>query len=115
MPPRRDIEAFLEQVRQYIDNDNYDFINRDKYELYRLGISIDEAVSIIRHLSLSNYFRGPTEDHNGNGNLIYEFGYEYDPEIEIYIKLTIRVQDDLFIMSFHESDRPMTYPFRDVR
>ena len=111
MPNKQDIILFLQRVKDHIKNKRYDFINRDKRELTRLGISFAEAVYIVEHLQIENYYRGPKEDHNGSGNLIYEFGY-FIEETELYIKLTLRQKDELFIMSFHEAKRKIKYPFK---
>lgn len=109
MPSKQDIELFLLKVKESIGNKCFDFINRDKRELTRLGISFAEAVYIVEHLPVENYYRGPNVDHNGSGNLIYEFGFPLE-EIEINIKLTFRKKDELFIMSFHEAKRGIIYP-----
>ena len=109
MPSKQDIRLFLLRVKESIDNQCFDFINRDKKELTRLGISFAEAVYIVEHLQVINYYRGPNEYHNVSGNLIYEFGVSIE-ETELYIKLTFRKNDELFIMSFHESKRKIKYP-----
>lgn len=109
MPSKQDIELFLLKVKQSIRNNCYDFINRDKRELTQLGISFAEAVYIVEHLQVDNYYKGPNKDHNGSGNLIYMFGYKLD-KVELYIKLIFRTKDELFIMSFHKAKRIIIYP-----
>ncbi len=112
MTSKQNIESFLLIVSRFIKTGNFDFINRDKYELTKLGITFREAVYIVGHLQVENYFRGPNEDHNKKGNLVYEFGYDYSDELQLYIKLTFRKIDELFIMSFHKAKRKISYPYK---
>ena len=114
MANKNEISEFLLIVKSYIKNKNYDFITRDRKNLYELGISFDDAINIIEHLQLENYYQGPEEDRNKKGNLIYTFGYD-DNNIQIYIKLTFRQRDDLFIMSFHKAKYIIIYPFKKSR
>lgn len=111
MPCKQDIELFLSKVKENISKGQFDFINRDKRELTRLGISYKEAVYIVEHLQIKNYYRGPAKDHNKKGNTIYEFGFPYD-DFDLYIKLTFRAEDDLFIMSFHEAKKEIKYKYK---
>lgn len=112
MTGKQDIEKFLLIVKEFVESRKFDFINRDKYELTKLGITFREAVYIVGHLQLENYYRGPNEDHNKKGNLIYEFGFDYSDEFQLYIKLTFRKDDELFIMSFHKAKREISYPYK---
>ena len=112
MTSKQDIESFLLIVNKFIETGKFDFINRDKYELTKLGITFREAVYIVGHLQVKNYYRGPKEDHNKKGNLIYEFGFDYSKEFQLYIKLTFRRADELFIMSFHKAKRKINYPYK---
>ena len=111
MTSKQDIEEFLLIVSKFVKTGKYDFINRDKYALTKLGITFKEAVYIVEHLQVENYYRGPNEDHNNKGNIIYEFGYDYDIGLQLYIKLTFRKSDELFIMSFHAAKREISYPY----
>ena len=108
---RQQVEIFLKEIGKRIADKQYDFTYKDMKELTRLGISITEAVQIVKELSIENYYRGPTCDHRYADQEIYEFGKIIDG-IEIYIKLTVRRKNDLFIMSFHEAKKPINYRFK---
>lgn len=112
MSRKKEVSKFLEMVRQSISRNQFDFITRDKKELTKLGISYREAIRIVENLQVDNFYRGPTKDHNQLGNLIYEFGYEVNNDLLLYIKLTYRKEDDLFIMSFHEATKEINYPYK---
>ena len=111
MTNEEQVNAFLREARKRIENEQYDFIYDDMLKLTDLGIAITEAINIVKNLKLEDYYRGPKKDHLHPEQEVYEFGKWLD-EIELYIKLTIRKQDDLFIMSFHEAKRPINYPYK---
>jgi hypothetical protein len=85
--------------------------SEDKRRLTELGISFRDAAHIIYSLTYQNYVSGPSQDHLYHEQSVYVFGYRLD-DIELYIKLTFRQLDNLFILSFHEAQYPMQYPFR---
>ncbi|MFH0766935.1 MAG: type II toxin-antitoxin system MqsR family toxin [Bacillota bacterium] len=106
------IELYLKQVRCYIDEDNVDMRKSDKENLTQLGISYQDAKLIVKSLTSENYVAGPDQDHLIAEQDVYFFGYDCDG-IELYIKLTIRIKNDLFIMSFHEAKFKLDYPFKN--
>ncbi|MFU8786094.1 MAG: type II toxin-antitoxin system MqsR family toxin [Candidatus Izemoplasmataceae bacterium] len=110
MSIEHNVEVFLKKVKKRIEKKQYDFIHDDMVRLTNLGLSITDAINIVKHLGIENYYRGPTKDHRNHEQEIYEFGTKLD-DLEIYIKLTIGIKDDLFIMSFHEAKKPIIYPF----
>ena len=111
MTKEEKVNTFLADVRKRIENGQYDFIYDDMLKLTNLGISITEAINVVKNLKLEDYYRGPKKDHLYPEQEVYEFGKWLDA-VELYIKLTIRKQDDLFIMSFHEAKRPINYPYK---
>lgn len=108
------IEAYLEKVRLYIEKDEYTFERRDMENLTYLGISYKTALDIIKNLTYECYVSGPEQDHLYEEQDIFVFG-ELHEEIELYIKLTFRKRDDLFIMSFHKAKYKMEYPLKNRR
>ena len=105
------IDCYLDKVRQYIQIGRYRMNREDKNKLDILGVSYLEAIFIVQSLTYLDYVKGPEPDHQVSEQEIYVFGSWFE-EIELYIKLTFRVSNDLFIMSFHEASYPMIYPFR---
>jgi len=108
---RISLELYLQKACSYIDNHCVSMRSTDKANLTELGISFAEAKYIIKTLKPENYVSGPNQDHLVSEQQVFVFGYDYN-EIELYIKLTIRILDDLFIMSFHEAKYKLEYPFK---
>lgn len=105
------IEKYLEKVRLYIQNGEYTFEKQDMKNLTQLGISFKTVIDIIENLTYECYVSGPVQDHLYEDQDIYVFGNQFE-EFELYIKLTFRKQDDLFIMSFHQAKYSMKYPLK---
>jgi hypothetical protein len=108
------VESYLEKVRLYIKNDEYTFEKRDMKNLTQLGISYKAALDIMMNLTCECYVSGPEQDHLFEEQDVFVFGEMYE-EIELYIKLTFRKRDDLFIMSFHQAKYRMNYPLKNRR
>jgi hypothetical protein len=108
------IEAYLEKVRSYIEKGEYTFKKRDMDNLTCLGISYRTALDIIKNLTYECYVSGPEQDHLCEDQDVFVFGESYE-DIELYIKLTFRKRDDLFIMSFHQAQYKMNYPLKNRR
>lgn len=106
------IDMYLERVRQYIEKGEYTFERRDMENLTQLGISYKAAIDIIKNLTYECYVSGPEPDHLYEEQDIFVFG-DFHEEFELYIKLTFRKRDDLFIMSFHEAKYEMKYPLKN--
>ena len=105
------IDCYLDKARQYIYNGRYRMNPEDRNKLSIIGVSYWDAIYIVQSLTHQDYVKGPEPDHKVPEQEIYVFGSWFE-EIELYIKLTFRVSNDLFIMSFHEAAYPMVYPFR---
>jgi len=105
------VESYLEKVRLYIEKDEYTFEKHDMENLTQLGTSYKTALDIIKNLTYECYVSGPEQNHLFDDQDVFVFGELYE-EIELYIKLTFRRQDDLFIMSFHQARYKMNYPLK---
>ena len=108
------IEIYLDKVKHYIDIGEYTFEKEDMINLTELGISYDTAIDIIKNLTYECYVSGPDPDHLYKDQDVFVFGENYE-SIELYIKLTFRRCDDLFIMSFHKAKYEMHYPLKNRR
>ena len=116
----QDIESFLALARALLDSNKTDFIKgpEEKLALSQLGISFQDALSMVYELTYKNYYRGPSPDHRDKSQIIWEFGIEdifeenTYPQTSLYIKLTIRKKKgDLLMMSFHPAVKPIKYSY----
>ena len=105
------LELYLNKVKDCISKNRFSMEPEDKRLLTSLGISYREAIQMIKGLTPQDYVSGPEPDHQNSDQMVYVFGYAVD-ECELYIKLTFREVDSLFIMSFHKAKYEMHYPYR---
>jgi hypothetical protein len=78
--------------------------------LLKLGIVPRQRDDYVKTLRVEDYFEGPKKDTNG-GNDLWVFGKMISSQ-EIYIKLQLTKSTNVYCISFHIADRPMTYPFK---
>lgn len=112
------IEEFLKKTRECILKKQIRMIRRAKSmeTLNQLGISINDAFTMIEELTFEDYYRGPSPERNPDfppGD-IWEFGLrESDNFSEIYVKLKEEKPDSkMLCLSFHEAEYPIVYPYR---
>ena len=109
-PSQEEIESFLQQARKAIADENYSYYPRKKFldlcaKLGRI-LDDDEIFDIINNLDHTNYFRGPTPDHDlTKTDVVWEFKSSLD-NISLYIKVKIIELDDekLHCFGFHEDE-----------
>lgn len=80
----------------------------------RIGYGKDEIYATITGLQVENYAQGPLKDDKGRPHDLWVFG-AYVESWEAYIKLVAFVsQNDIqaICVSFHEAERPLSYPYR---
>lgn len=81
-----------------------------------LGLTKQEVKYEIFKLRVEDYVSGPDEDHTYEDETVWVFGRPIDKK-EIYIKLQIvripKYKEEAVCISFHEANRPLTYPHRD--
>lgn len=100
------IRQYIEQIKKCVAKGHMTFAPRDKnVEFMReYGLIEEDIKDIILDLNITNYFRGPTKDHNPkyNGD-VWEFKYELDIDgyITIYIKVRYNPPKELVCISFH--------------
>lgn len=126
IPTLEEVEAFLEQLhfkikfREHVYFEDGRMKNRLALaDLRELGYRSDDRIGFIQRLTVSNYFRGPTEDQQhvpGLGDL-WEFGLLIQPgnkkkkAIEYYIKVQLGTPDNNVIcISFHPAEHKISYP-----
>lgn len=105
------LELYLKKVKESICKKKFTMEPEDKRMLTKLGISYKEAIHIIENLQPTHYVSGPKQDHLNAEQSVYVFGYSMD-DCELYIKLTFKEKESLFILSFHEAKYQMQYPYR---
>jgi hypothetical protein len=108
---------FLALVKSAVVSHGFVLLNRDKNLAFitRVGLSIQEVEHIICSLSVSNYCSGPDADSSGGKKRdVWVFGVSPD-SAEVYIKLSLAGEESnsVICISFHESERPLDYPFGD--
>ena len=114
---REQIRQFLRDFKTLMRQDYFQIStnhlkNRDT--LVKLGLTYRNREEEIHSLSLENYSSGPDKDTLHNG-YYWVFG-KLLGESEIYIKLKIveygNGNECAFCYSFHISEAPLKYPFR---
>lgn len=129
------VEAFLEQVREILKNDENWTINDKPWEgkvnktlryMAEKNLKGKDIKPIIEELTLENYCATKLDTNtNFKGEWIWEFGITkmvVDDIEDLYIKLKIRKLGDdcLLVMSFHpeEPDRPekrLHFPYKKLK
>jgi len=66
----------------------------------------------LQKLKASNYFKGPTENHENNMGALWEFGTDVNGS-EVYVKISMGIRNKPVIcISFHLAEYPIEYPFK---
>lgn len=118
------IQTFLLQCKQIIASK--DIIpstlvvirsEKNKKTMLELDFTDKQLVEVLEELAQEDYAEGPCNDRDYHGT-IWIFGKHINGK-EVYIKLKISELDDrgnkiasLICLSFHFSEKPLTYPYR---
>lgn len=92
------------------------FVEREKNLefLTRAGLSEVHVYEEVRNLSLSCYSSGPDKEHQEPYGDVWIFGCTVEA-YKVYIKIVVRTFQEnrplLKILSFHEEERPLNFPF----
>ena len=107
-----EINTFLREFKRILmtDNDEPEFIPR-KYDFTYFGLDIIMAKNELLLLTYHHYDRGPTEDRNGDGSNVWEFGKPLDDGMA-YIKLKNK-DGHCKVLSFKSSTGPFTLPYKN--
>lgn len=120
----RDIELYLQGVRNAIDEGRYQIAPRPKNRKLLTDYIISEAdiLKIIKSLTARDFSEAAHNEHKGKEyeilyifgkdiNLLERFG-DQERTVSLYIKFNKVADQYLFIISFHEQEHPLLYYFR---
>lgn len=107
---RKDVEAFLEEMRVAIKFGKVNFVDRPKNmnTLTKLGWMPEDAIDEIETLTYDEYKNGPEIDRKyPTSDKLWVFKKEIEGE-NFYIKLKVehQVDDSLRVLSFHFDELP---------
>ena len=111
---RSQVLLFLFLAKKCISR-RFTFIPRNKNmaTLAMLGISIQDAKQRVLALTPSDYVGGPEPNLVRPNEEVWIFGVAVE-SVDLYVKLSVIVEpEECVCISFHEADRPMSFPFRD--
>lgn len=116
---RQDVRDFLQEVKDIITSkpgwQTWDIVGREKNKHFiaELGFIYPDVRNTILDLSVGDYCEGPIEDF-GQPGYFWVFGKVIAGR-EAYIKLKVAGIGNLKkvrVVSFHEADQPLCYPFK---
>ncbi len=111
-----DVRRFLEQFNAKVNV--YGILFRDdrgknREALLILDITPMQRELIVKTLELQDYVEGPVIDVLNKQGEMWVFGKDVKGH-EVYIKITLGYPNNSTIcISFHISDHPMNYPFKN--
>lgn len=110
-----DVQKFLSKAAALVAANDALFISRPKNKsaLDKLEMSSASALKEIAGFTAYEYCKGPEEDRDRPGQVCWFFGTQIKG-LDIYVKLTVQSnggQERLVVLSFHEPDWPMRFPF----
>ncbi|WP_270297459.1 toxin [Eggerthella sinensis] len=113
------IEAVLAMVRavtleRFYVAGSYTYTSKTHMFLKRLGYDDADVHHEVRNLCVEDYAAGPLADDKHRPRDLWVFG-KYVRELEVYVKLAVYIRDghaESVCVSFHEAERPLTYPYR---
>ncbi len=119
------IQTFLLQCRQIIASKDIipsTFVvirsEKNKKTMLELGFTDKQLMAVLEELTLEDYAEGPRNDRDFRGT-VWIFG-KCIKNREVYIKLKISEMDEqgneiatLICLSFHFSEKPLTYPYKE--
>lgn len=79
-----------------------------------LGFNRKDIYDVITELTHLDYVQGPLADDKGRPSDLWVFG-SYIEAFEVYIKIVAHIRNEFcetICVSFHEAERPLTYPYR---
>ena|ERR1019366_4510460 len=110
----KSINTFLGIVQPKLTTHGFYMLTRPKNlkTLLDLNFSSADVKKTLLELKAQDYSQGPLPDKLGAGLDMWVFGKKIQNR-EIYIKITKgRENERVLLISFHEADGPMRYPFR---
>ena len=114
MSNREEVQKFLYDFNVLANVFDIIVIDTEKnlQALLDLGITAKIRKEIIMDLKVENYFQGPNKDRDRPQFDVWEFGYKFNDNYEIYIKLSTRKDKSRCIcLSFHRAEHKIIYPY----
>ena len=121
---KKDIELYLQGVRNAIDAGLYQIASRHKNRELLTDFVISETgvLDIIKSLTALDFSDAVANAHKGREyetlyifgketNLLERFGNQ-ERTVSLYIKFNKIADQYLFIISFHEQEHPLSYYFK---
>jgi hypothetical protein len=114
---KEDVQSFLKDFST-IAQTNLQFIptRKNKETLLELGLTKKLVQKTLLTLNYVDYSAGPIRDTDPTWpGYVWIFGTDIE-KTEIYIKLKVEEENGQKIsvcLSFHEAERPLTYPFKE--
>ena len=115
-PPAEEwvINLELVKIKLLLDNpDNIEIADRKKNmdTFAMLGITATGCLEYLRQLTYKNYLSGPSDDRDtGEEKCVWEFGITIR-ELDIYIKIKHRTEDNMLVLSFHKAEQPFIFRY----
>ena len=116
MTTKNEVDDYLRRVRKLVDAGNALLIGRPKNldALVDMGMSKVAVIRQVASLSATDYCSGPDADKDREGQYCWVFGREIG-NVDVYIKLVIEDlaggRQRLKVLSFHQAEWAMRYPF----
>jgi hypothetical protein len=111
-----EVEQFLARARELIRAEDALVVKRPKNQatLEKLGMTTKAVLQDVSQFSACEYCKGPEVDRDRAAQDCWFFGTEV-MGTKVYVKLAIQElsggRERLAVISYHEAERPMYFPF----
>jgi len=116
MATQSEVEQFLKNFKVKLKIYGIIFRNdraKNVQTLADLNITSNDRLQIIKTIEVKDYSEGPVTDTLYHGSDLWVFGKDVKGQ-EVYIKISMGLPDNKTIcISFHISEHPMSYPFKN--
>lgn len=117
--PEEQVAAFLQQFKSLVSEERFNLVRTKKFIETVANHHLDPASDprqVILDLTVRDYFNGPADDRDRQGEKLWEFGPDLDlgnHSLKLYVKLKIDAANNYAVcFGFHEAERSITYPYR---
>jgi hypothetical protein len=115
MLSNQEVEVFLKEFKVKMSVFNILFRDermKNTQALLRMELTPDARKKIIESIEVPDYCEGPLDDSLYGIASLWVFGKTVKKR-EVYIKISLgRPNNRVICISFHDSEKPMTYPFK---
>ena len=116
MVSQQEVEKYLKELKVKMEVFGILFLDersKNQQTLHDLEISPGKRKEIIAMLQAKNYSEGPLQEKLGGMLPMWVFGKEVNKK-EVYIKISMGFENNYAVcISFHISDYPMNYPYKN--